>query len=247
MGNVRQGYNQTDLKDAGSEVIKIIYNILRSEINAPFLGKVVAVNGNKVDVTTLDTPLFSGIPMQPVIYYDMLVGMLSGKRAAVNMPISIGDIGLCIVTDCDITNYAKTGQGGVPASYRRFSKMDSVFIPLSMFLQKPITEIFSFNYFNKSGANTFKVEIQNNNTIDVKAGNSGDKLSIGLTDDGNLTIKITQNTIEVTSEGINIKDKSNNNIVLNNEGINIKDSGGNVIKLSASGVSINNGALDIMK
>ena len=245
MGNIKQGYNQSDLKDSSSELIKVIKNIIRSEINAPFLGKVIDINGNKVDIITLDTPLYNGVPMPTVIYYDMLVGFFSSNKLKVDIPLSIGDIGLCIVTDMDINLYAETGNGGAPKSYRRFSKMDSVFLPLSMFIQNTIDDTYKFNYND-----TFNMNISGNNTISISGGKDTNSFSLDIDDDGNTTYTIVDNSITIElskNNGIILKDSNNNNITINNSGIIITDKNNNKIEMGTSGININNGALEILK
>lgn len=267
MGNSRQGYNKSDIRDIGSEIIKIVRNIINNEINAPFLAKVVAVSNNKVDVIPLDINTFNNIPLNPVVYNNVLVGLLYTSKINMTIPINIGDIGLCIVTDRDITNYANTGNGGIPASKRRFSKMDAIFVPLSMFLQEQITEDFIFKYFGKPNNNTFKIAISNNNTLSVQGGNNGDAFKLDIDESGNTVYDIDNgtinmslniddgiiikdnngNNIEVGSKGVIVEDLNGNKIGLGTSGVVIEDLNGNKIELSASGININNGALEITK
>lgn len=267
MGNVRQGYSISDMKDNSSMVMKIIENMINDIVNAPFIGEVVAITGNKVDVTPIFLGTFNDIPMPPIIYNNLLIGMPYTGKTSTTSPILVGDKGLCIVTDKDITTYADTGSGGIPSSQRRFSKMDSIFIPLSMFKQEPLLQEFIFKYFGAPMNNTFKVSISNNNTLSVQGGNNGSIFKLDIDEAGNTVYDINNSTINMSlniSDGVTVKDNSGNNINIGSKGIIIEDLNGNKIELGpsgvviedinsnkielgASGVNINNGALEIKK
>ena len=253
----RTGYNLSDTKDLASLILKIIDNAINN-INMPFIARVTAVKNNKVDVMPLYTLTFNNLPMQPSTYYNILVGLPLTGKAYINNPIQVGDIGLCIVTDRDITTYADTGAEGPVATQRRFSKMDSVFIPLSMYKQSNMAQSYIFTYFGAPETETLKLEISQNNTIDLVGGQDGNAYKINIDEQGNISININNesitislntndgisfkdsnnNSILIDSEGINITDANNNNVLLDSQGINITDANNNTIKMANSGVTI---------
>lgn len=267
MGNTRQGYSISDRKDMGSMIIKIVENMIDNIVSAPFIGEVVAITDNKVDVTPIFFNSFNDVPLPPVIYNNLLVGMPYTGKVSTTAPILIGDKGLCIVTDRDITTYADSGSGGVPASQRRFSKMDSIFIPLSMFLQEPILQDFVFKYFGTPKNNTFTLSISNNNTISVQGGNNGSVFKLDIDESGNTLYDISNgtlsvslsindgvtikdnggNNIEIGSKGVIVEDLNGNKVELGTSGVVIEDLSGNKVELGTSGININNGALEILK
>lgn len=254
----RTGYNLGDVKNIGSMVKKIVNDVIDNSINAPFIGRVIAVKGNKVDVTPIYMFTFSSIPVAPVIYYNLLVGQQLTGKASVNNPIQIGDIGLCIVTDRDITNYASTGIEGPLDTQRRFSKMDSIFMPLSMYKQDDMAQSYIFTYYGAPKVASLKLEISQNNTISILGGQDGSAFKIDIDEQGSMNVDIGQglitislngndgttftdsnnNNITLDSQGINITDANNNNIVLDSQGIIAKDAAGNKLEMASSGATL---------
>ena len=254
----RTGYNLSDTKDLASLILKIIDNTINNNINMPFIARVTAVKNNKVDVTPLYMLTFNNQPIQSPTYYNILVGLPLTGKAYINNPIQVGDIGLCIVTDRDITTYADTGTEGPVVTQRRFSKMDSVFIPLSMYKQSNMAQSYIFTYFGAPETETLKLEISQNNTIDLVGGQDGNAYKINIDEQGNISINISNesitislntddgisfkdsnnNSILIDSQGINITDTNNNNVLLDSQGINITDANNNTIKMANSGVAI---------
>ena len=237
----RIGYNLGDVKNIGSMVKKIVNDAIDNSINAPFIGRVVAIKGNKVDVTPIYTFTFNSIPVAPVIYYNLLVGQQLTGKASVNNPIQIGDIGLCIVTDRDITNYASTGIEGPLNTQRRFSKMDSIFMPLSMHKQDDMAQSYIFTYYGAPKVASLKLEISQNNTISILGGQDGSAFKIDIDDQGSMNVDIGQGLITISLDGNNgttFTDTNNNNITLDSQGINITDANNNNITLDSQGINV---------
>ena len=237
----RTGYNLSDTKDLASLILKIIDNAINNNINMPFIARVTAVKNNKVDVMPLYTLTFNNLPIQPSTYYNILVGLPLTGKAYINNPIQVGDIGLCIVTDRDITTYADTGTEGPVATQRRFNKMDSVFIPLSMYKQSNMAQSYIFTYFGAPETETLKLEISQNNTIDLVGGQDGNAYKINIDEQGNISININNESITIslnTDDGISFKDSNNNSILIDSEGINITDANNNNVLLDSEGINI---------
>lgn len=254
----RTGYNLGDVKNIGSMVKKIVNDIIDNSINAPFIGRVTTVKGNKVDVTPIYTFTFNSIPVAPVMYRNLLVGQQLTGKASVNNPIQIGDIGLCIVTDRDITNYASTGMEGPLDTQRRFSKMDSIFMPLSLYKQDDMAQSYIFTYYGAPEVASLKLEISQNNTISILGGQDGSAFKIDIDEQGSTNIDIGQglitisldsnngttftdsnnNSIAIDSQGVNITDANNNNITLDSQGIVAKDASGNKLEMTSSSATL---------
>lgn len=237
----RTGYNLGDVKNIGSMVKKIVNDVIDNSINAPFIGRVMAVKGNKVDVTPIYTFTFNSIPVAPVIYYNLLVGQQLTGKASVNNPIQIGDIGLCIVTDRDITNYTSTGIEGPLDTQRRFSKMDSIFMPLSMYKQDDMTQSYIFTYYGAPKVASLKLEISQNNTISILGGQDGSAFKIDIDEQGSMNVDIGQGRITISldgNDGATFTDSNNNNIVLDSQGILVKDAAGNKLEMTPSGATL---------
>ena len=138
-----------------------------ANIKTAFLAKITAINGNRVSVQEIakstakgKTPILNNIPIaQP----------LSGEWR-IQFDLKVGDIGLCIVCESDISAFKYNDSAAFKvATNRKHDFNDSIFLPLSLNLQEPA-----------QGVN-FKISDTNNkNYILFK--------------DGNLTVESEQDT-----------------------------------------------------
>lgn len=114
-----------DNQDLGEAIQSLIEdNIAR--LNKCYLAKVEAVNENKVDVSFL-------VGETRLIIPSLLVGMPASDGLKFSGILKEGDIGICLTADYDISSYARSGNGGKPATKRQHSIIDSIFIPFSLF------------------------------------------------------------------------------------------------------------------
>lgn len=133
------GYDESDLQDIPSMINKLIENKINL-INTSFIAEVTAIKENRVSVVNVNKYVFGNEVKEYPIINNVLVAMPATKNNALNLPISIGDKGLCIVLQSDITNYKNTGNSSIPNSARRFDIADSIFLPLSLYIQENIKE-----------------------------------------------------------------------------------------------------------
>lgn len=184
----KQGYTADDIASEANMILKIIKNVLYSAVNMPYLAEVTAVNKNRVDVKVLNIQTFDGQPLQAAQVLDLVVGLPCFGGWTVTWPIAVGDVGLCIVLDRDITEYKKSGGGGVPNTFRRYDVQDAVFLPLSMYKQPDIATDFEI----KSKDEKTSITITPDGNVTVT--NAGD---ITLQNDGNV---ILNNKGDLTAE-----------------------------------------------
>lgn len=114
-----------------------IQNLIKDNIsglNTAFLAKVQSLAGeNKANIS----PIFKrDNTSKEVIIPNVLIAQPASKGWAVSYKVEAGDIGLAIVCQNDISTYKSSGSGGVVNTQRTHDKIDSVFLPLSMFIQK---------------------------------------------------------------------------------------------------------------
>lgn len=114
-----------DTGDIGQAVQALISDNL-SRLNTCFLAKIESLDENKVNVSFVMGDFKMVIP-------SLLVGVPQSKSLKLGMKLEVGDTGLCLVCDSDISTFAKTGSGGLSESKRSHDLIDSVFLPLSLF------------------------------------------------------------------------------------------------------------------
>lgn len=179
----QQGYSgQQGLSDPGSDfgVIAFIVEQLLGEVRTIVPVKVVAVTGGgvgagppKVDVLPLvkqmdgigTTQSHGNVLSLPVMRWK------SGNGSIVVDPV-VGDLGLALVSDRDMSAVVTSGAEAAPGSFRRFDLADGLY--LGGILGIAPTQYIAFT------STGVKVSDKNGNVIDMKSG------SIAIT--GNVTV-----------------------------------------------------------
>lgn len=179
----QQGYSgQLGIADVGSEfnVMAFVVDQLLGEVRTIVPVKVVAVTGGgvasgppKVDVLPLikqmdgtgTTTSHGNVLSLPVIRWK------SGNGSIVIDPV-VGDIGLAIVSDRDMSAVVASGAESAPGSFRRFDIADGMY--LGGILGSAPTQYVAFT------STGLKLSDKNGNVIEMKSG------SIAIT--GNVTV-----------------------------------------------------------
>lgn len=179
----QQGYSgQQGLSDPGSQfsVIAFIVEQLLGEVRTIVPCKVVAVTGGgtgagppKVDVLPLVKQMdgigtatsHGNVLSLPVIRWK------SGNGSIVIDPV-VGDLGLAIISDRDMSAVVASGTESAPGSFRRFDLADGLY--LGGILGATPTQYVAFT------STGVKISDKNGNAIDMKSG------SIAIT--GNVTV-----------------------------------------------------------
>lgn len=115
--------------DLGLAVQNLIIDNLRN-LNTCFLAEIVSISKNAVSVKQV---IKSTTKEADLIVNDCVVGFPYSSAWQVQFKLKIGDIGLCLVCNKDISTYKQSGVASIAASARFKSVNDSVFLPLSMF------------------------------------------------------------------------------------------------------------------
>ena len=87
---------------------------------------------------------------QNVVIPNVLIAQPYSSEWQISFKVAVGDIGLAIVCKDDITNYKQSGADSKANTGRKFDITDSIFIPLSLYLQKE-NDSLGFSVKNKSG------------------------------------------------------------------------------------------------
>lgn len=157
-----------DTQDLGTAIQSLIRDNIHT-INTAYLAKVESVEGNRVNITQL---LKDSQQESHTIISNALIAQPFSQEWSIQFNVNAGDIGLAIVSKQDISTYKSNGGAGIVNTHRKFDMIDSIFIPLSLFLQKDPSELGL--------------------VISNKAGNS----KIEFSKDGGLTIQASDITIK---------------------------------------------------
>ena len=128
-------------------------NIAR--INTSFLAEIKSINGNKVSICEVIKRKQTDIT---TIYNNCLVGFNHSGKWQTQFKLKVGDIGLAIVLQDDISGYKSTGKNGLNKTGRIHDKNDAVFIPFSLFDTLPNDSI---NFIIENDVKSCKLEFDN--------------------------------------------------------------------------------------
>lgn len=173
-----QNYNISEYFNTSDTILKIIENKI-NQISTAFIVKIVAINGNKVDCQAIFSKSVGDTIKEPPILNNLLVCMPSSGTFSINIPLNIGDTGIALVMQEDISTYAKDGQSGINNSSRKFNFIDSIFIPTTLYATNSIT------------SNTISIVNGTNNTL------------IEMKDSGDITIKGSAVNVEADNVNVN--------------------------------------------
>lgn len=141
-------------RDFGTAIQALIQDNIKN-INTAFIAKVESISEDKkkVNISNVITP-FSDAGTQSVskniVIPNVLIAQPYSSEWQIQFKVGVGDYGLAIVCKDDITKYKDSGGVGEANTARKFDVIDSVFIPLSLFLQSD-NENAGFSIKNKSG------------------------------------------------------------------------------------------------
>lgn len=170
-----QHYTLSDVSDISNAIIKLINNELNT-IHTCFLAKVISINGNLVSVTPImQDKIGDSIKEQPIIN-NLLVMMLGNSEWQINIPIKVGDFGIALVCENDITTYKQEGKDGIKLSDRKFNFIDSIFIPAPLKANVAIqNEGISLQNSDKSisiSLTNSSIDIKTSGDVNVECGNA---------------------------------------------------------------------------
>lgn len=142
-----------------------------NNINTAFLAKITAINGNKLSVKPIARKSQTA---QNAIINNVLIAQPKSGIWEISFKLSVGDIGLCIVCDSDISLYKQSGSNDfLVNSNRKFNLNDCVFLPLSLYSQKNADFKISDNQGNVIGFSNGTLTINANSDLTIQ----GDKLA----------------------------------------------------------------------
>ena len=231
--------------DLGTAIQNLINDNLRN-IQTAFLCEIVAIENNKIDIRPI---LRKSSDEKVLTINNCLIGFNYSQNWSIQHKLKIGDIGLALVIQNDISSYKEKGQGGINATRRFKDANDAIYIPLSLYNSfsnddinyqiKDLSDKCLFEFTNEFDNNLKAINItstaEKNTTI-----NSGENLTINT--QGKNTLNSEQDT-EIISKA-NIKAEAQSNADINAQNITINAKTNATIKGGQS-VIIKGGILNI--
>ncbi|MEQ0366881.1 Gp138 family membrane-puncturing spike protein [Klebsiella sp. JB_Kp042] len=154
----------SDMSCQGNAVLSLIAGAIKGCVFADIV-IVKKVNGKTLTVFPLVTGTnASGGSIENQDVYNVPFIQYQAGNSSVQMTPRVGDIGLVIACDKDITNVKKTKGGGPPPTQRRHSYSDAVYITAIASLNDEPTELAEFT---GSGINIKSPGVVNINGLKV--------------------------------------------------------------------------------
>lgn len=127
-------YYQTNIEvseqqDLGLSIQKLIESNIKNAYTS-YLSQITAIVGNKIHVK----PIIKTNPDdKEVIINNCLIAFPFSQNWRVQYKLKVGDIGLAVVSDKDLSNYKNNGKASVAKTKRYKNISDAIFFPVSMF------------------------------------------------------------------------------------------------------------------
>ena len=149
-------------QDIGSAIQQLISANI-TDTKTAFLATIQSINGNKISFKQIMKQKESD---DPVIVNNVMIAFQYSQKWQEQFKLEVGDIGLVIITQDDISSYKKTGAGGVCNTRRAKDINDAIYIPCSLFKSLNNADI---NYILESFDKVCKLEFNNENIGTLKA------------------------------------------------------------------------------
>lgn len=169
--------------DLGTAIQNLINDNLRN-IQTAFLAEIVAIESNKIDIS----PILKKDAKEKVLTINnCLVAFNYSQHWSIQHKLKIGDIGIALVMQNDISSYKEQGKGGINATRRFKDANDAIYIPLSLYNSFSNDAI---NYQVRDLGGTCLFEFTNDFDCNLKAINitSEAQKNTNITSGENLTI-----------------------------------------------------------
>ena len=211
--------------DLGTAIQNLINDNLRN-IQTAFLAEIVTINRNTLDIRPI---LRKSSDEKILTINNCLIAFNYSQNWSIQHKLKIGDIGIALVIQNDISSYKEQGKGGINATRRFKDANDAIYIPLSLYNSfsnddinyqiKDLSDKCLFEFTNDFDNNLKAINItstaEKNTTI-----NSGENLTIST--QGKNSINSEQDTEIISKANIKAEAQSNADINAQNITINAK-------------------------
>lgn len=152
----------TENSNLGFAIQNLINDNLKF-IKTSYLAKIINIQDNKITIKPL---LKQKEDDETLILNNVLIGFSYSQLWQTQFKLGIGDIGLAIVIENDISSYKETGKEGLNNTGRFKDVNDSVFIPLSFYTTLNNNDV---NFLIQNNTQKCKLEFDNNEIGILKA------------------------------------------------------------------------------
>lgn len=140
--------------DLGLAIQNLINDNLRF-IRTTYLAKIVSINENKVSIKPI---LRQKANEQILIINNCMIAFPYSQLWQTQFKLKVGDIGVAIVIENDISSYKQSGNEGLNNTKRFKDVNDSIFMPLSLYTTLNNSEV---NYKIENNNKSCKMEFNN--------------------------------------------------------------------------------------
>lgn len=140
--------------DLGLAIQNLINDNLRF-IRTTYLAKIVSINENKVSIKPI---LRQKANEQVLIINNCMIAFPYSQLWQTQFKLKVGDIGVAIVIENDISSYKQSGNEGLNNTKRFKDVNDSIFVPLSLYTTLNNSEV---NYKIENNNKSCKMEFNN--------------------------------------------------------------------------------------
>ena len=238
--------------DLGTAIQNLINDNLRN-IQTAFLCEIVAIENNKIDIRPI---LRKSSDEKILTINNCLIGFNYSQNWSIQHKLKVGDIGLALVIQNDISTYKEKGQGGINATRRFKDANDAIYIPLSLYNSfsnddinyqiKDLSDKCLFEFTNEFDNNLKAINITSTAEKNT-AINSGENLTIST--QGKNSINSEQDTEIISKANLKAEAQSNADIDAQNITINAKTNAtikggqsviikGGILNISSDGSSL---------
>ncbi|QGK89662.1 baseplate assembly protein [Campylobacter phage DA10] len=146
--------NSGENNDLGLAIQNLINDNLRF-IRTTYLAKIVSINENKVSIKPI---LRQKANEQVLIINNCMIAFPYSQLWQTQFKLKVGDIGVAIVIENDISSYKQSGNEGLNNTKRFKDVNDSIFVPLSLYTTLNNSEV---NYKIENNNKSCKMEFNN--------------------------------------------------------------------------------------
>ena len=169
--------------DLGTAIQNLINDNLRN-IQTAFLAEIVTINRNTLDIRPI---LRKSSDEKILTINNCLIAFNYSQNWSIQHKLKVGDIGIALVIQNDISSYKEQGKGGINATRRFKDANDAIYIPLSLYNSFSNDDI---NYQVKDLSEKCLFEFTNDFDCNLKAINTTSEAqkNTNITSGENLTI-----------------------------------------------------------
>lgn len=190
--------------DLGTAIQNLINDNLRN-IQTAFLCEIVTINRNTLDIRPI---LRKSADEKILTVNNCLIAFNYSQNWSIQHKLKVGDIGIALVIQNDISSYKEQGKGGINATRRFKDANDAIYIPLSLYNSFSNDEI---NYQIKDLSGICLFEFDNSFDCNLTANN--------ITSKANDNTTITSGAKNELTSGADTNIKSSANMSLDASGL----------------------------